>query len=405
MTLPHQSIGARFGVERSSSFMYAQTVPNRPTGTLIRKTSRQSIGARMPPSTSPTNIPLTPTMLLIPSAIPRWWTGNASVMIAAALASRHAPPTPCTIRHTIRYVAPAVAGEPVDRQEQRRHGVDDEAEVVDLHAPVHVAEPAERDDQHAGHDQVAEDHPQQVEGVLGPQRVEVDAAEDVRHRDQRDRRVQRRQQDGERGVREGDPLVLHSPKYTGNLYSLPVHQDENIGELAAELRVALGQIFRRVRAEHGFPMGQGAALGALDREGPQSISDLAAGAKMRPQSMAQTVKELEESGYVERRPDPHDGRRSIVELTPQGLERLQADRRRRDGWLARTLDEELTARGAGRRSPPQRRSCAGSRITNPSRGRAFAAGSTSCGDGAHPGHRRRARSRPRAAHATGAGGP
>jgi DNA-binding MarR family transcriptional regulator len=121
-----------------------------------------------------------------------------------------------------------------------------------------------------------------------------------------------------------------------------VHQDENIGELAAELRVALGQVFRRVRAEHGFPMGQGAALGALDREGPQSISDLAAGAKMRPQSMAQTVKELEESGYVERRPDPHDGRRSIVELTPQGLERLQSDRRRRDGWLARTLDEELT---------------------------------------------------------------
>jgi DNA-binding MarR family transcriptional regulator len=121
-----------------------------------------------------------------------------------------------------------------------------------------------------------------------------------------------------------------------------VHQDESIGELAAELRVALGQIFRRVRAEHGFPMGQGAALGALDREGPQSISDLAAGAKMRPQSMAQTVKELEESGYVERRPDPHDGRRSIVELTPQGLERLQSDRRRRDGWLARTLDEELT---------------------------------------------------------------
>jgi DNA-binding MarR family transcriptional regulator len=121
-----------------------------------------------------------------------------------------------------------------------------------------------------------------------------------------------------------------------------VHQDENIGELAAELRVALGQIFRRVRAEHGFPMGQGAALGALDREGPQSISDLAAGAKMRPQSMAQTVKELEESGFVERRPDPHDGRRSIVELTPQGLERLQSDRRRRDGWLARTLDEELT---------------------------------------------------------------
>ena len=47
-------------------------------------------------------VPLTPTMLLMPSAIPRWLAGNASVMIAAALASRHAPPMPCTIRKPIR---------------------------------------------------------------------------------------------------------------------------------------------------------------------------------------------------------------------------------------------------------------------------------------------------------------
>jgi len=121
-----------------------------------------------------------------------------------------------------------------------------------------------------------------------------------------------------------------------------VHQDENIGELAAELRVALGQIFRRVRAEHGFPMGQGAALGALDREGPQSISDLAAGAKMRPQSMAQTVKELEESGYVERRPDPHDGRSVLFAVTAQGRERLRALRAARAAHIADIIAERLT---------------------------------------------------------------
>ena len=67
-------------------------MPNSPTGTEIRKTSRQSIGASRPPSTSPTNMPLTPTMLLMPSAMPRWLAGNASVMIAAALASRNAAP-------------------------------------------------------------------------------------------------------------------------------------------------------------------------------------------------------------------------------------------------------------------------------------------------------------------------
>jgi DNA-binding MarR family transcriptional regulator len=59
--------------------------------------------------------------------------------------------------------------------------------------------------------------------------------------------------------------------------------------------------------------------------------------------MAQTVRELEESGYVARRPDPDDGRRFFIELTDAGLARLQEDRRRRDGWLAQALREELSA--------------------------------------------------------------
>ena len=107
MTFPHQSILAGRGLLLSSSFRYAQTVPSSPTGTETRKTRRQSIGARMPPRTRPTNRPLMPTMVLIPSAIPRWSAGKASVMIAAELASRQAPPTPWTIRKTTRYIAPA----------------------------------------------------------------------------------------------------------------------------------------------------------------------------------------------------------------------------------------------------------------------------------------------------------
>jgi DNA-binding MarR family transcriptional regulator len=113
--------------------------------------------------------------------------------------------------------------------------------------------------------------------------------------------------------------------------------------LAADLRDALGKIVRRLRGEPGFPLPQGAALGQLDRGGPQSVSDLAAAAHMRPQSMAQTVKDLEESGYVARRPDPADGRRAILELTPAGREALVAQRRSRDDWLAAALERELTA--------------------------------------------------------------
>ena len=100
--LPHQSTLERLWTPISRSFRYAHTVPNRPTGTEIRNTSRQLIGASRPPSTSPMNIPETPTMLLMPSAIPRWCWGKASVMMAAALAIRQAPPMPWTMRKPIR---------------------------------------------------------------------------------------------------------------------------------------------------------------------------------------------------------------------------------------------------------------------------------------------------------------
>ena len=107
--------------------------------------------------------------------------------------------------------------------------------------------------------------------------------------------------------------------------------------------MVLGHLFRRLRAEHRFPLSHGAVLGRLDREGPQSVSDLAAAERMRPQSMAQTVADLEADGLVQRRPDPADKRRALVELTEDGNAALQADRRQREGWLARAIEQELTA--------------------------------------------------------------
>ena len=117
----------------------------------------------------------------------------------------------------------------------------------------------------------------------------------------------------------------------------------DIARTASELRVVLGQLLRRLRAEHRFPIHHGAVLGRLDREGAVSVSDLAAAEKVRPQSMAQTIAELESDGLVERRPDPEDGRRALVELTGAGRETLEVDRSRRVGWLVSAI-EELPAR-------------------------------------------------------------
>jgi DNA-binding MarR family transcriptional regulator len=109
--------------------------------------------------------------------------------------------------------------------------------------------------------------------------------------------------------------------------------------LASELRVVLGQLIRRLRAEHRFPLSHGAVLGRLDREGSQSVSDLAVSERVRPQSMAQTVGDLEDDGFVEREPDPRDGRRALVILTEAGRAELAADRQRREGWLVRAIED------------------------------------------------------------------
>lgn len=112
--------------------------------------------------------------------------------------------------------------------------------------------------------------------------------------------------------------------------------------LASELRVVLGQLMRRLRVEHRFSLSQGSVLGRLDREGTSSIGELAVSERVRPQSMAQTVCDLETEGLISRRPDPSDGRRSLVQLTERGRQTLEEDRRNREGWLAQALAHDLS---------------------------------------------------------------
>ena len=118
---------------------------------------------------------------------------------------------------------------------------------------------------------------------------------------------------------------------------------DDVTPLASDLRVVLGRMIRRLRAEHRFPMTQGAVLGRLDREGEQSIGALAHAEKVRPQSMSQTLSDLEAEGLVVRQPDATDGRRTLVALTDRGRTALEEDRAVRVGWLAGALAEGFTA--------------------------------------------------------------
>jgi DNA-binding MarR family transcriptional regulator len=70
--------------------------------------------------------------------------------------------------------------------------------------------------------------------------------------------------------------------------------------------------FRDIRPSHG------AVFANLDSDGTR-VTVLAERAGMTKQSMGELVADLEEKGYVERRPDPHDRRARVVVPTARGI--------------------------------------------------------------------------------------
>src|SRR3712207_2578668 len=67
-----------------------------------------------------------------------------------------------------------------------------------------------------------------------------------------------------------------------------------------------------------------ALLLPLERDGAQRCSALAGAAGIDVPVASRQLGVLERSGYVERRPDPADGRASLLSLTPAGVEAIAA---------------------------------------------------------------------------------
>jgi DNA-binding MarR family transcriptional regulator len=114
--------------------------------------------------------------------------------------------------------------------------------------------------------------------------------------------------------------------------------------LASALRVSVARLNRRLRTERDpesdqLSPGQFAVLGLLDRLGETAVGELAAHERVQPPSMTRTVTCLEEGGYVTRRAHDSDRRQVVVALSEQGRAAVEAERRRRDHWLAVRLRE------------------------------------------------------------------
>jgi DNA-binding MarR family transcriptional regulator len=116
-------------------------------------------------------------------------------------------------------------------------------------------------------------------------------------------------------------------------------------KLAGDLRIALGKLKRRLREQahpNDFTDSQKSVLLRLDRDGPATVSGLARAESVRPQSMRLTVAGLEAAGAVSGKPDPTDGRQTLIDLTADFRTALNANRAAKNDWLLRALQTQLS---------------------------------------------------------------
>ncbi len=122
--------------------------------------------------------------------------------------------------------------------------------------------------------------------------------------------------------------------------------DPGIDELVRDLSSSIGSLVRRLRqrkADGELSMPESTCLSRLDREGPATSSALAKQEQISPQSMGATLAGLQERGLVERQPDPGDGRKVVMSLTPLGRRALQQRRATGTDAMAQALASGFTS--------------------------------------------------------------
>ncbi len=129
----------------------------------------------------------------------------------------------------------------------------------------------------------------------------------------------------------------------------------DVSSLANELRLAIHRLTRRLRQQHpndDLTLTQISALAIIWREGPLTAGELALREQVRPPSITRVVDGLEAADMVVRKDNPADGRQVLVEITPEGVARMESYVEAREAWLTQGLadlsddDQEILHRAA-----------------------------------------------------------
>ena len=114
----------------------------------------------------------------------------------------------------------------------------------------------------------------------------------------------------------------------------------DVAPLANELRLAIHRLTRRLRQQHpdnDLTLTQISALAIIWREGPITAGELAIREQVRPPSITRVVDGLESANMVSRRNNPADGRQVVIQITDEGVGRMETYVEAREAWLAQQL--------------------------------------------------------------------
>ena len=122
--------------------------------------------------------------------------------------------------------------------------------------------------------------------------------------------------------------------------------DESLTEAFWAVARRLRQVNREALAPWEITPSQFRALGTLVRDGTMRLSDLSERLRIAPRSTTEVVDALQDRGLVERLPDPHDRRATLVRLTEHGADLARSLRSTRAaeaaGFFARLTDADRT---------------------------------------------------------------
>jgi DNA-binding MarR family transcriptional regulator len=147
---------------------------------------------------------------------------------------------------------------------------------------------------------------------------------------------------------EQDSSMVALKRYACQVARRPLGS-RNLGTLLRDPWLALNDRLNRIVGERGFPDMRPALSVVFQhvRDEGSRVTDIADRAQLTKQTVVYLVNELERLGYVERLPDPLDGRAKLVRPTERGhaavaqARQVAAEIERE--WTALLGEEEMAA--------------------------------------------------------------